>query len=304
MKLFVIGNGFDRGHDLNTTYWDFRNYLENLYPEFLRAFEEHYYIYPANNENAKKELLWNELEKNLANIDEDIIIDDALGIEMNLESGDIGIEDTLYDYFTDEYKYIELLSKYLKQWVRTIKIRGLSPRTTLINSFQDAIYITFNYTAVLENVYGIKEGKVIHIHGSLRAHDDDPVLGHGNEERIKKIKERLQQAEREYDEKEISICKVINDYYERTYKNVNRYMYRLLKLIDMDIDEINVIGHSVAGVDIPYFKNIDAFTHYKAKWIVYYFGNNEKQRIYNDLVKCGIKAINITMKEAKEFYDL
>lgn len=304
MKLFIIGNGFDRGHNLNTSYWDFRKYLKNMYPDFLRAFEEHYYIYPANDENAQKELLWNELEKNLANIDEDIIIEDALGIEMNLESGDIGIEDTLYEYFTDEYKYIELLAQYLKQWVRTIRIRDISPKTTLINNRLDAIYITFNYTSVLESVYGIKEGKVIHIHGSLKAKDDDPILGHGNDYKMQKIKKRLQEAEREYDEKEISICKVISDYYQHTYKDVNKYMYRLLNLINMDIDEISVIGHSVAGVDIPYFKNIDVFTHYKAKWIVYYFENNEKQRIYNNLVDCGINVKNIVMKNAEEFYNM
>ena len=78
MKLFIIGNGFDKGHGLNTSYWDFRTYLKNMYPEFLYAFESHYYIYPANYEEAQKNLLWNELEKNLANIDEDVIIDDAL----------------------------------------------------------------------------------------------------------------------------------------------------------------------------------------------------------------------------------
>ena len=33
-------------------------------------------------------------------IDEDIIIENATSIEMDLESGDVGIEDTLYDYFT------------------------------------------------------------------------------------------------------------------------------------------------------------------------------------------------------------
>ena len=304
MKLFIIGNGFDRGHNLDTRYWDFRSYLKNMYPDFLKAFEEHYYIYPADDENAQKELLWNELEKNLANIDEDVIIDDAVGIEMDLESGDIGIEDTLYEYFTDEYKYIEQLAQYLKQWVRTIKIRDVSPKTTLISSKQDAMYITFNYTAVLEKVYGINEGKIIHIHGSLRERDDDPILGHGNDKRIQKIKERLQAAEREYNEKEISICRVVKDYYERTYKDVNKYMYGLLNLINMDIDEIIVIGHSVTGVDIPYFKNIDAFTHYKAKWIVYYFGDDEKQRIHDDMVQCGIQAGNIVMKNAREFYDI
>lgn len=50
MKVFIIGNGFDKGHDLKTNYWDFRIYLKNMYPEFLNAFEGHYYIYPANND--------------------------------------------------------------------------------------------------------------------------------------------------------------------------------------------------------------------------------------------------------------
>ena len=191
MKLFIIGNGFDKGHGLNTSYWDFRTYLKNMYPEFLYAFESHYYIYPANDEEAQKNLLWNELEKNLANIDEDVIIDDALQMDMALESGDVGIEDTLYEYFTEEYKYIERLAKYLKQWVRTIRIRDVKPKTSLINSFQEALYITFNYTAVLERAYGISDSKIIHIHGSLREHECDPVLGHGNIGRIERIDERL-----------------------------------------------------------------------------------------------------------------
>lgn len=269
MKLFIIGNGFDKGHGLNTSYWDFRTYLKNMYPEFLYAFESHYYIYPANYEEAQKNLLWNELEKNLANIDEDVIIDDALQMDIALESGDVGIEDTLYEYFTEEYKYIERLAKYLKQWVRTIRIRDVKPKTSLINNFQEALYITFNYTAVLERVYGISEGRIIHIHGSLRDHECDPVLGHGNIERIEQIDERLEEAGRMYDEKEISICKVIRDYYESTYKDVNRYVYKLSRVSNKNIDEIYVIGHSVAEVDLPYFRYIENCTHRQSNWIVY-----------------------------------
>lgn len=59
--------------------------------------------------------MWNELETNLANIDEDVIIEDETSIEMNLESGDVGIEDTLYDYFSEEYQYIKKLAIYLKE---------------------------------------------------------------------------------------------------------------------------------------------------------------------------------------------
>ena len=132
-----------------------------------------------------------------------------------------------------------------------------------------------NYTAVLERVYGISEGRIIHIHGSLRDHECDPVLGHGNIERIEQIDERLEEAGRMYDEKEISICKVIRDYYESTYKDVNRYVYKLSRVSNKNIDEIYVIGHSVAEVDLPYFRYIENCTHRQSNWIVYFFNKEE-----------------------------
>ncbi|WP_366922794.1 bacteriophage abortive infection AbiH family protein [Metallumcola ferriviriculae] len=304
MKLFIIGNGFDKGHGLATTYWDFRTYLKNLYSDFLYTFEEHYCIYPSMEENTKKELLWNELETNLANIDEDVIIEQAVSIDMGLESGDVGIEDTLYEYLADKYKYIQFLAKCLKQWARTIRIRDVERRTTLINEIEDAIYITFNYTAVLETVYKISEGKIIHIHGSLRQRDGAPILGHGNKARIEKIKEKLQDAEREFDEKRVSICKVVEDYYSQTYKDINRYMYKLFDLIKKDVNEIMVIGHSLAGVDIPYFKNIDLFTHQQAIWKVYYHRDKERQIMFDSLVSCGIDSKRIELQPSDKFYDL
>lgn len=304
MKLFIIGNGFDKGHGLQTGYWDFRIYLENLYPEFLYGFEQHYYIYPKSDDAAKKKLLWNEFESNLANIDEDIIIENAVSIDMNLESGDVGIEDTLYDYFTEEYKYIEQLAKYLKQWVRTIRIKGIQQKTDFINNANDDIYITFNYTAVLETVYGIDEKKIIHIHGSLRQRDDEPVLGHGNTNRMDKIQEKLQEAENEYDEKEISIYRVVKDYYRHTFKDTNRYMNKLSYIPCEEIDEIIVIGHSVAGVDTTYFRNIDMFTKKKAFWKVYYYSDNERKLIKGRLINCGINSNRIDMKQAYDFYNL
>ena len=145
MTLYILGNGFDLAHKLPTAYWDFRTYLKSAHPEFLEAFEEHYDIYPSMSDEAKKEYLWNRFESNLANIDEDSIIESGTSIEMDLESGDVGIEDTLYSYFTNEYQYIQKLSVYLKEWVRTIRIRDCLPRTSKI---KDLPYFTLidNYT--------------------------------------------------------------------------------------------------------------------------------------------------------------
>ncbi|WP_407313666.1 bacteriophage abortive infection AbiH family protein [Desulfosporosinus sp. SB140] len=304
MQLFIVGNGFDRGHGLPTTYWNFRTYLENMYPEFLSSFEDHYDIYPRMDEKAKREILWNELETNLANIDEDTIIDQAASIEMDLESGDVGIEDTLYYFFSNEYNYIRLLAKLLNRWVRTIRIRDVQSKTTEINNRNDALYITFNYTAVLQTVYKLDAGRIIHIHGSLRQRDGLPVLGHGNKTRIENIQKKRLEAESLFDEKETSICRVVEDYYERTYKDISRYTPKLFLLAVKNITEISVVGHSLAGVDIPYFKLIDEITKQKAKWKVYYHQNREKIQMLNRLIDCGIGANRIEILSSTDFYDL
>jgi len=303
MKIFIIGNGFDRGHKLKTNYWDFRSFLERCYPDFLYNFEINYDIYPGFSEDEKKELLWNEFESNLANIDEDIIIENATSIDMGLEGGDIGIEDTLYQYFSEEFGYINKLSYYLKLWVQSIRIRDLLARTTMIDSKSNDMYVTFNYTSVLENVYKINENKIIHIHGSLRRRDGNPIIGHGNYTRIEKIKEIQKKADEIFDEKESSISRVIGDYYNSTYKNVNRYIYKLDALKNQNIDEVIVIGHSLSGVDMPYFTKINYYTKNKAKWKVYYYDKDKKNQMYENLIEFGIKEKQIEMKDPIEFYD-
>lgn len=304
MRLYIIGNGFDRAHGLATSYWDFRTYLERLHPNFLETFEQHYYIYPKDNEEYKKKLLWNQFETNLANIDEDVIIENALSINMGVESGEVGIEDTLRVYFRDEYSYIDKLADYLKQWVRTIKIRDKSPITSQINNENNDAFITFNYTSVLEKVYNINPSNIIHIHGSLHIDDDDPILGHGNRNRIEDIKAKRNMAQIDFNEKQISICTVIHDYYNTTFKNVNNYMHKLNSLYKYDIDEIIVIGHSVAGIDLPYFKRIDDYTKRKAKWKIYYYDAFEKDAMRNAIESLGVVNKRIEMFDSGKFYDI
>lgn len=42
--LYIIGNGFDIAHGLNTSYWNFREFLAENYQEFLQMFEQQYGI--------------------------------------------------------------------------------------------------------------------------------------------------------------------------------------------------------------------------------------------------------------------
>ena len=304
MRLYVIGNGFDRAHNLPTRYWDFRTYLAQHYPDFLSSFEENYDIYQGMTDEQKGKLLWNALETNLANIREDVIIEDAIHIEMGLESGDVGIEGTLRDYFEEQFDYIKKLEIYLKQWVRTIRIRDLNRFTSKLDNSNNDVFVTFNYTAVLETTYRINEENVIHIHGSLRDNADDPILGHGNSNRIEDIKGRRNHAVIKADEKESSICYVLQDYYQTTYKNVSNYMHKLNRLVTKKFDEVIVLGHSIAGVDLPYFKRLDEITSKKLKWRVCYFDKDEKRDMFEALKSHGISSKRIEMFHSSEFYDL
>lgn len=85
MNLFIIGNGFDAAHGLETSYVDFRNYLETTKWDFLTKFEEPYGYVPESRREIVEELLWKEFETNLSNINEDEIVDGATSIELGLE---------------------------------------------------------------------------------------------------------------------------------------------------------------------------------------------------------------------------
>lgn len=316
MKLFIIGNGFDKGHGLKTDYWDFRIFLNRCYPEFLYKFESKYNIYPGLDNEDKKNILWKEFEKNLANIEEDLIIENALSLDIGLESGDVGIEDTLYDYFSQELEYINKLPYYLKLWIQSISIRDVQVNTNMINAKNKDMYINFNYTGVLENVYKIDKSNITHIHGSLQKYDNDLVIGHGNHDKIEQIEEKINcdrikqlckkttKAEGILDEKEISIFRAIENYYLNTYKDVNLHKHKLWNLINKDIEEVIVIGHSVGEIDMPYFRDINALLGQKPKWYIYYHKKNEKKIIHNNIRKCGVMEKQISMKETSKFYNV
>lgn len=304
MQLIIIGNGFDLAHGLPTKYWNFREYLEENYQEFLFSFEKKYDMFSdIYDEENTKSMFWNELEANLSNIREDIIIEDAIHIDMGLESCDLAIEDTLYDYFKYESGYINRLGEYLQEWVCTINMQNIPKKTNLINK-DDTLYINFNYTELLERSYGIDEDKVIHIHGSANEIENELVLGHDNKNRIVDIGQKIYKAEENVSEKEISICKVLEEYYVNTYKDISINMPKLDLLSKKDFEEIYVVGHSLANVDIPYFKKIDSLTRKTAIWKVYYHICEEEKEMLDSLIRIGIDANRIEMINSKMFFNI
>lgn len=294
MNLFIIGNGFDLAHGLKTRYENFRDYLEETDGIFLESLEEMYGYSIGSSKELIKNYLWQDFESNLSRIDEISIIEQGEDIELGLELEDIGVEDTLNLHWESQYKFIKELNEYIMKWIKGINIDDVQKNTDFINS--EDLFITFNYTLLLEEVYGISKYNVLHIHGSIDEDDILPVIGHGDKEKIIEMREIAENFREKFKEKQSSIYNAIGDYYKRTLKDVNFHIsdndsfFRRL----IDVNSISIIGHSLGDVDMPYFKKIFDSVSKDTVWNIYL--HNAKKE---DIDKCKEKIMSIGVKKNK-----
>lgn len=306
MRLFIIGNGFDLAHGLQTKYIHFRQYLEEVNPSYLIQLEEMYSFSPLCDTETVEQQLWQNFEYNLSEIDEDILIDGAISTteDLGLDSGNIGVEDTLNNYWEGQYGFIQKLNDYLKSWIQQVDI-NVSKKTNQIGSDRNDLFLTFNYTLVLEQVYNIDSDRILHIHGSL---DEDsayePVIGHGNFLKISNMKSKIEEAVRNFNEASCSIYKMLRNYYDRTLKDVQFYLnchssfFERLK----QVDEIIIIGHSLGEVDMPYFKKILDIVEKDIVWNVYYYNEDDRINYMDRILNIGINGKDIKMIKTNNFF--
>lgn len=150
--LYIIGNGFDIAHNLPTSYWHFREYLEDLHQDFLADFEYLYNIGridlsdPRVSErtvskwkNAICDTLWSDFEDKMGrpNIDEMLDASDCVLGDMHLDGGLIGIEDTMDVYWREQYGYMEKFQQYVKNWIEQVDTSSVSPKCNRILNSTD-----------------------------------------------------------------------------------------------------------------------------------------------------------------------
>lgn len=313
MRLFIIGNGFDIAHNLNTSYGDFRDYLEEENGEFLSSLEAMYgiaigdWIDHIDEELWKKQIknyLWRDFESNLSKIDE-VIIYNGEDIDLGLEGGDIGIEDTLDEYWKQQYGFITKLNEYVMSWIKGVDTHSYR-RTKIIGEEENDKFLTFNYTLVLEEIYNVEESNIVHIHGSIDENDISPVVGHGNREKIDEMTEISQEASEEYNEKRSSIYNAVARYYRDTFKDVpqflceNKHFFRSLN----EVNDIYIVGHSLGEVDIPYFKEIRNNVSADTMWNVYYYDEHDELGYREKVLSIGVEEQNIRMLKSEEFFNI
>ncbi len=237
--LFIIGNGFDLYHGILSNYQNYYHWLKTKGKDaFIDGLEK---IFPEK--LGDRYLLWSDFEGALGSYDIPSIYKTfAEGIDTSSDeqAGEIG-----------KMKVSPIINDIIpsvKQWAKEIDITRTKP---LLPLSKGGMYLTFNYTRTLEEVYMIPSSHICHIHGCIT--DEEPVIvGHNKHYDRNDIDNAGFPG---FEEKGMmDIADSINTLWkapESTVKRHNSFFEKTYK-----VDRVVVLGHSLSAIDKYYFGEV------------------------------------------------
>lgn len=287
-KLYVIGNGFDLLHGIQSAYWNFKEYVRQRDREVFTAVEEYL---PAGDD-------WSSLESALADIDVVNIIEE-LGQFMTPYGADDWRDSGHHDFQYEVEEVVGQLSYKLRahfgDWIRTLPIPTRDTAQAQLNRLDvDAAFLTFNYTSTLQELYAVPDEHVLHIHGEAKMLDDKLILGHAwNPAKRKSLNDRDDIDE--IDTRLMEANDILDDYFSKTFKPSEKLIRANKAFFDQldAVDTVYVLGHSLSDVDLPYLKallEIPAVA--AARWHVACRKEADRPERVKRLIEIGVDAQN------------
>lgn len=282
-KLFILGNGFDLMHGMPTSYSDFASFCQKKDKVLFDLMNTEF-----QGLCTEQDKLWSNFEDALGAPNLDFLLNEAKrnGGQIQYMERPIGVDYTsLKNMMSD---WIASLSKSLKEMRLDKRICFDAERS---------LFLTFNYTNTLEDIYGIQSNDICHIHEKYDGNTIAKFVGYnwGHSKSYDAIRD-------DFKEKDLDIREPIpNDVKETIMYFGKRYddgRGRLKVWFDshqkeVKISDIIVIGHSMANVDYPYF--IDCCNRFQnAKWHIFYFDEN-------DLVRKRKSIVDLQLNDKVEF---
>lgn len=314
MKLYVIGNGFDIHHGLDTKYSSFGLYLKKYYSETYDLLLDYcgFNDLDPNDPWSISDPLWADFETNMAGLNTDEILAYHSDLMPCYASDDFRDRDR-YTYQIEMEGIVNLLTKDLykafEKFILGVDTSKIDNNIS-INLDKNAIFLSFNYTNTLISHYKVPFNKINFIHG-MAGIADPLILGHGtNPDLFKRNDDPIQNMTPEdrdyyadqYDYSREIATNEIHQYFSKTYKgtskiieNNNDYFSNLT-----NINEVYILGHSLSDVDLPYFHKLQQSVNSNAKWIVTFYGEDQKQKHLDTLQKLGILPSNIVVVSMTE----
>lgn len=197
-KLFVIGNGFDIAHGLPTRFSNFREFLydechgELSYMPVMCMGRDGETIADRNGaagllidliDNTSQGDNWEDLEESMGRFEYLPYFDEydmVAAIEDEDDDEMFRVAYAREDVASELSCCIIEIKNLFSEWIDTIDISPVKQQPRFISLFDaDTEFLTFNYTMTLEEIYGIRQSKVCHIHGEQGG---DIIVGHGNDD--------------------------------------------------------------------------------------------------------------------------
>lgn len=319
--LYIIGNGFDIHHKLDTRYQSFANYLAENNSEVFELLLNYYGLPDITNPELTDEeyALWSRFEEALADLDYLSVLDDNSDLIARPGAKDFRDRDW-HSYQIEMEEIIKNLTTTLisdfNKFILEVKYGSISD-DVLINLEDDSHFLNFNYTKTLQEGYGIPEERITYIHNRADTKNCTLILGHGTDpanfdEKEEELPQGLNEEELyewreqkadEYDYSYESAKQEILSYYTKAFKNTASIIENNIVFFSnlTEIEKVIVLGHSISEVDLKYFEVLKAKLNENVIWNVSYYSELEKQAHKETLLQLGINNNNIIQIKITDF---
>lgn len=313
--LYVIGNGFDLCHGIQSKYIHFYEYIKTHKTEFLKQMQEIYAIKPYLKDDSDDSTLgkepeskfWTDFESSLSDVEMTNLLfsfsDSAPDYENeNYGSADIGtLESELYQKLNRFHKKLLL---FLEDWISTLTC----PQDRLFALPYNGIYLSFNYTDTLEKLYNVTSANITYIHNKFDPEGSELIIGHNDEVKeyasliksnIKRLSNMSDQKNEEYADAVISERWetrgeiIVNEYRVKLYKDTKAIIKQNDEFFNKigGISCIYILGHSLNDIDMPYFHKLNESVSSECLWNIVYYADDKDDKDRNR--KTAISAMKV-----------
>lgn len=247
--LYIIGNGFDKHHDIPSGYQDYRHWLEQNEAWGIIETIDDVFGYTDDD-------WWRHFEENLASA-ETLRIATEEAFQNYPDFGNDGFRDR--DWYAAELSVerkmknaYEVILDSFNEWVKQLPYGDANK---IIMLQKGSIFMTFNYTHTLELLYNIPPERILHIHGQA-GNDEELTFGHGStyKELEKKMGERVDEGDFVLQRAKDAAIYAVSQRRKKVEEIIESYHEWFTSL--SDIKYIHIYGHSLGDVDSPYFRKI------------------------------------------------
>lgn len=289
VELFIIGNGFDLRHGMETKYSDFKSYLEQYYPDDYRMINALF----ADETNLG--LLWSSFEEalgNTSNIDVRKLFNEIMGElrGVSLEEAISIIDSRCLELSHQRNRIPDLIF----EWIKYAELKKPIKKIEGIRIKLEDYLLIFNYTVcTIEQYVEVELGNIDHfcyIHNNVAG--EYVIVGHNSPDQYKFDIEPPSLIEEFGDgtfrTKELHEVYSVEELLKRKLNNINHILYKdpNNKIHQKDgffknlkiVDGITILGWSLGSIDMPYMDAVMEHTRSNIPITVVYYDQDTKNR--------------------------